>query len=65
MKTPKTNQSPLDHQFRQKETNENKSTNELVNPRFVLKFNSSFKSKKASNSLLVQMYSQENEVLFI
>lgn len=65
MKTPKTNQSLLNLKFRQKGTNENKPTNELVNPRFVLKFNSSFKPKKTSNSLLVEMYSQENEVLFI
>ncbi|HEY4618851.1 MAG TPA: hypothetical protein VIH09_11720 [Flavobacterium sp.] len=65
MKTPKTIQSLSNLTFRQKKTNENKISDELVNPRFVIKFNSGFKPKKASNSLLVQMYSQENEVLFI
>ena len=38
---------------------------ELVHPRIQAKLSNSFGAKKASNSLVVQMYSQENDVLFI
>jgi len=51
--------------FRQRRISDNKISNELVNPRFELKSSDSFKPKKPSNSLLVQMYSRENEILFI
>lgn len=38
---------------------------EWVHPRIRSKTSDVFGSKKASNSLLLQMYCQENEVLFI
>jgi hypothetical protein len=38
---------------------------DLVHPRIQVRRTNSFGSKKASSSLMVQMYSQENEVLFI
>lgn len=63
MKTPK-KMLPLS-KLKQNEDNEYEISNELVNPRFVIKFSSKFKPNKDSNALLVQMYSQENEVLFI
>lgn len=65
MKSQKTIQSLSDIKFRQKNTNESKFNTELVNPRFEIKLSLSFRPKKVSNSLLVQMYSQENEILFI
>ncbi|SDW98414.1 hypothetical protein [Flavobacterium degerlachei] len=65
MKTPKKMQIIPNLLFRQRSTNDNKVSNELVSPRFEVKLSPSFKSKKASNPLLIQMYSQENEILFI
>jgi len=65
MKTQMKTQSLTNVKFRQERTNYNKITNELVNPRFEIKSGAGFKPKKASNLLLVQMYSQENEILFI
>jgi hypothetical protein len=37
---------------------------ELISPRFEIRSSVSFKPKKAANSLLFLMYSQENEILF-
>jgi len=65
MKTAKAIQSPPNLKLRKKRTNAGKVTSELVNPRFGLKLSASSKLNKASNFLLVQMYSQENEILFI
>jgi hypothetical protein len=48
----------------EKEEKEN-VVEELVHPRIQAKLSNSFGAKKASNSLVVQMYSQENDVLFI
>ncbi|EIA09683.1 hypothetical protein [Flavobacterium frigoris] len=63
MKTPK--KLLPDLLVRQTRADDNKATSELVSPRFEIKSSPSFKHKKASNPLLVQMYSQENEILFI
>ena len=41
------------------------SRNELIHPRFGITKNNSSLEKKASNSLLFLMYSEENEALFI
>ncbi|MFQ3174528.1 MAG: hypothetical protein ACI87N_003318 [Flavobacteriales bacterium] len=65
MKTPKKPQSRPKVSFRQESTHNHKIVNELVNSRFELKSSTTFRPKKASNSLLFQMYSQENEILFI
>lgn len=65
MRTPKKMEILPNLLFRQRRASDNKISNELVSPRFEIKSSDSFKPKKASNSLLVQMYSRENEILFI
>jgi hypothetical protein len=65
MKTLKTTQSESGFKFRKKRTNDSTNINELVDTRFEIKSSISRRPVKASNSLLVQMYSQENEILFI
>jgi hypothetical protein len=49
--------------FRTKKSN--RLTNELTHPRFEITTANAVAEKKASNSLLFQMYSDENEALFI
>lgn len=51
--------------FRKKKEKENNSKNELIHPRFEISKNDALAQKTVPNSLLFQMYSQENEVLFI
>ncbi|TDE31167.1 hypothetical protein E0I61_00245 [Flavobacterium ranwuense] len=51
--------------FRTKTEKENDSKNELTNPRFKISKNDPLAQKKVPNSLLFQMYSKENEELFI
>jgi hypothetical protein len=63
MKISKTIQSLLN--LKKKSTTGSKVISELVNPRFEIKSSVSLKPKKVSNSLLFQMYSRENEILFI
>ncbi len=65
MKTSKTTALKSDFKFSAKKREKLEPIEELVHPRIQAKTSSFFGSKKASNSLLVQMYSQENEVLFI
>jgi hypothetical protein len=65
MKTSKTTPLKLDFKLNGKKRENAESINELVHPRIRAKKTISFGSKKASNSLLLQMYSQENEILFI
>jgi hypothetical protein len=43
----------------------NHLTNELTHPRFEITTANPVAEKKATNSLLFQMYSDENEALFI
>jgi hypothetical protein len=65
MKTLKTIQPFPNRKFRQKNKKDKEVVSELVNPRFEVKRSANFRTKNDSNSLLVQMYSQENEILFI
>ncbi|MFV8373426.1 hypothetical protein [Flavobacterium sp. LB2P74] len=51
--------------FRTKTEKESDSKNELTNPRFEISKNDPSAQKKVPNSLLFQMYSKENEELFI
>jgi hypothetical protein len=65
MKILKTTSLKSDFKFRVKKEVKRDVIEDLVHPRIQTKSSNSFGSKKASNSLVVQMYSQENEVLFI
>ena len=65
MKTSKTNSLVPNFKIKIKKGKAGEPLNELVHPRIQAKGSNSFGSQKASNSLMVQMYSQENEVLFI
>ncbi|WP_016990469.1 hypothetical protein [Flavobacterium sp. ACAM 123] len=65
MKISKITSLKSDFKFKAKKREKGDSTDELVHPRIQAKKANAFGSKKASNSLLLQMYSQENEVLFI
>jgi hypothetical protein len=65
MKTSKTTSLKSGFKFKSKKGEKRDSIDELVHPRIQAKGSNSFVSQKASNSLMVQMYSQENEVLFI
>ncbi|MGZ9735177.1 hypothetical protein [Flavobacterium sp. GNP002] len=51
--------------FRTKTKKENDSKNELTNPRFEISKNDPLAQKTVPSSLLFQMYSKENEELFI
>ena len=62
---PKTFQLLKGFSFRTKTEKENDSKNELTNPRFEISKNDSLAQKIVPNSLLFQMYSKENEELFI
>jgi hypothetical protein len=64
MKILKTTSLKSDAEFKVKEEEKGDLMEELVHPRIQAKSSNSFGSKKASNSLVAQMYSQEN-VLFI
>jgi hypothetical protein len=63
MKILKTTSLKSDFKFKRVKRRK-KEIEELVH-QGLSKSSNSFESKKASNSLVVQMYSQENEVLFI
>lgn len=64
MRTPKTIPSLPDFKYKAKKTKEIQLENVLIHPRFEIKISGSTENK-AANSLLVLMYSQENNVLFI
>ncbi|TDE55535.1 hypothetical protein [Flavobacterium sp. GT3P67] len=51
--------------FRTKTKKENDSKNELTHPRFEISKNDPLAQKTVPRSLLFQMYSKENEELFI
>jgi hypothetical protein len=51
--------------FRTKTEKDNNSKNELTNPRFEISKNDPLAQKIVPSSLLFQMYSKENEELFI
>ncbi|MFV8322280.1 hypothetical protein [Flavobacterium sp. LS2R12] len=51
--------------IRTKTEKENDSKNELTNPRFEISKNDPLAQKIVPSSLLFQMYSKENEELFI
>jgi hypothetical protein len=65
MKTSKKKLSLRNIKSKEKRSNDYQFPSELISPRVEIKSSFSFKPKKASNSLLFQMYSQENEILFI
>jgi hypothetical protein len=65
MKILKTTSPKTDLKFKVKKKKKGDLPEELVHPRIQAKSSNSFGAKKTSNSLVVQMYSQENEVLFI
>jgi hypothetical protein len=65
MKTPKKKLPLPNSKSMEKRSNDYQFPPELVSPRFEIRSSVSFKPKKASSSLLFQMYSQENEILFI
>lgn len=65
MKTPEKKRFHRNIKSREKRNNESQLQGELSSPRFEIRSGVSFKPKKAGNSLLFQMYSQENEILFI
>jgi len=62
---PKTIQLLKDLRSRNKAEKVSDSENELTNPRFEISKNDSLAQKTVPNSLLFQMYSKENEELFI
>lgn len=51
--------------LKEKLFNNNQPINELIHPRFEITKRDSLAQKKALNSLLFLMYSEENEALFI
>jgi hypothetical protein len=65
MKILKTTSPKSDAEFKVKKEEKGDLMEELVHPRIQAISINSFESKKASNSLVAQMYSQENDVLFI
>ena len=65
MKTSKTTSLVPNFESKLQKGKTGEPTIDLVHPRIQVRRTNSFGSKKASNSLMVQMYSQENEVLFI
>jgi hypothetical protein len=65
MKTPEIKRSHRNIKFREKRNNDSQFPGELSSPRFEIRSGVRFKPEKATNSLLFQMYSQENEILFI
>ncbi|CAM2835056.1 hypothetical protein [Flavobacterium frigoris] len=65
MKTSKTTSGNSDFKFSGQKGEKGEPINKLVHPRIKAKTTNSFGAKNASNSLLLQMYCQENEVLFI
>ncbi|MEZ7499973.1 hypothetical protein QO200_14635 [Flavobacterium sp. Arc3] len=65
MKTSKPALSKSDFRFRVKKEEKVESIHELVHPRIQTKTTNSPRSKNTSISLMLQMYSRENEVLFI
>lgn len=62
---PKTLRLLKGFSFRTKTEKENDSNNELTNPRFEISKNDPLAQKIVPSSLLFQMYSKENEELFI
>ena len=62
---PKTIQLLKDLRSRNKAEKVSDSENELTNPRFEIAKNDPLAQKTVPNSLLFQMYSKENEELFI
>ncbi len=62
---PKTLRLLKGFSFRTKTKKENDSKNELTNPRFEISKNDPLAQKTVPSSLLFQMYSKENEELFI
>jgi hypothetical protein len=65
MKILKTTSLKSDFKFKVKKKEEKGRNRRISSSKVQTKSSNSFGSKKASNSLVVQMYSQENEVLFI
>jgi hypothetical protein len=65
MKTPEIKRSFRNIKYTEKKNYDYQFHSELISPRFEIRSSVSFKPKKASSSLLFQMYSQENEILFI
>ena len=51
--------------FRNKKNYENDSKNELIHPRFEISKDDVLARKLVPNSLLILMYSEENEELFV
>ena len=62
---PKTSQLLERINNRNKKQKENDSKNELIHPRFEISKNDPLAQKIVPSSLLFQMYSKENEELFI
>jgi hypothetical protein len=62
---PKTFQLLKGFSFRSKIEKESDSKNELTHPRFEISKNDPLAQKIVPSSLLFQMYSKENEELFI
>lgn len=62
---PKTFQLLKGFSFRTKTEKESDSKNELTHPRFEISKNDPLAQKIVPSSLLFQMYSKENEDLFI
>jgi len=65
MKTSKTTSLTSNFESKLQKGKRGEPIIDLVHPRIQVRRTNSFGLKKASNSLMVQMYSQENEVLFI
>ena len=65
MKTSKTPPLKSDFKFSAKREEDSRPINELAHPRIQAKITNCFGVKKAVNSLLIQMYCQDSEVLFI
>jgi hypothetical protein len=65
MKTSKTSSGNSDFKLSEQKGEKEELVNKFVHPRIKAKTKNSFGAKNASNSLLLQMYSQENEILFI
>ncbi|NGY38599.1 hypothetical protein FQU23_013910 [Flavobacterium sp. XN-5] len=65
METLKTTAVESNFQFTTKNEAKGEPKNRIVHPRIQAKKTKIVGSKSASNLLLLQMYSQENDILFI
>jgi hypothetical protein len=65
MKRVKTTSTKLSLKLMAKKEKNSEAIYELIYPQILVNTAAISGSKKASNSLMLQMYSRENEVLFI